>query len=328
MNIAYSSSSYYFEPTFVSIFSLLKNSTEKHNIILLSSGISDEMVAKLEIMVNGLGSMFECIDITQELEARAKKFALPLMRGGYSTYARVFLADILINKNDVLVIDSDTLVLGDITTIKKYTKNHVMLACRDYVISNKHSAHENPLLSSTIYYNMGILYINLDLWRKNHLTEKIEKNFDSNYQLDIADQTIINKYLLNFIAELDIRFNYYTYFHYKLDYDFYRNKNNNTTFIQIDEFIRAKNEPIILHFIGTWYERPWYKNNISQYSKIYLHYWGVCFPISELRSTPKLTMRSALYDFISQILLKLFGIKMYFFFRYRFIQKLKRQLKI
>jgi lipopolysaccharide biosynthesis glycosyltransferase len=328
MNIAYSSSEYYFEPTYVSIFSLLANSNEKHNIILLSSGIPGVKIRKLEAMVVTLGSIFECIDITQRLENLAKKFSLPLMRGGYSTYARLFLADILVNIKNIVLIDGDTLVIGDISTIKKYTKNYVMLACRDYVISNKYSAHEDTLLSNSAYYNMGILYINLDLWRKNNLTHEIEKRFDLNYKLNVADQTIINKYLKKFVQELDLQFNYYTYFHYKFDYKFYCHQNNNTTtFIEFDKFIHASINTVVLHFIGTWYERPWFKKNISPYSDIYLHYWKQCFPVSELFSKPKVTLSNAIYGFLALFLLKFFGLKMYFLFRYRMIQKIKKYLK-
>jgi lipopolysaccharide biosynthesis glycosyltransferase len=327
MNIAYSSSEYYFEPTFVSIYSLLSNSEAKHCIVLLSTHIAESRVKSLDEMVQSFGSSFKCYDISKRLEAMAEKFCLPEMRGGYSTYARVFLADILVDFNDVLLIDSDTLILGDVSSMNISNKTSVMLACRDYVISNKHSMHEDENLSRLIYYNMGVLYINLEQWRKKRLTEILENKFEYDYKLLIADQSIINKYLNEYIEELEINFNFYTYFQYNFDYDYYQSMNNQTKFLSYEEFSSAVNSPTILHFIGVWYERPWFKKNICPYKEIYISYWEKCFHLSKLFDTPKRNIRNILYDSISRATFTIFGLKGYFLFRYKFIQLFKKILK-
>ncbi len=324
MNIVYSSSEYYYEPTFVSIYSLLKNSKVKHVIVLLSSGVPEDKIKKLSTLIVEMGSEFKWYDISGKLNYLAKKFQLPLMRGGYSTYARIFLSEILSDLNDVLLIDSDTLVLGDVAEISSMNSDYVMLACRDYVVSNKYSEHEDCELSSKSYYNMGVLYVNLQMWRELRLTDILINNFDFNHTLKIADQTIINKYLHNFIGELHIKFNFYTYFHYGLKYVVYRKLNNKTMFAQEHEFNLAKSSPIILHFIGTWYERPWFKYNISPYKNIYRSYWGECFPGVPYFENPKLNVRNFIYDLSSLVIYKLFGIVLYFSYRYRLIQFLKK----
>jgi len=323
MNIAFSSSEYYFEPTLVSIYSLLKNSKKRHVIILLSSGIPQWKVDKLKTLVIDNGSEFKCLDITEKLDKIASEFKLPLMRGGYSTYARIFLSDILLDFNDVLLIDSDTLILGDVSEILNNKSDHVMLACRDYVVSNINSRHEDFELSKHPYYNMGVLYINLEKWRKLELTKILTQNYDRNYTLRIADQSILNKYLYKYIGEADIKFNYYTYFHYEFDYQYYKELNNETSFAEKNELSLAKSKPIIIHFIGTWYERPWFKFNISPYNKIYKLYWNQCFSIESLYDIPSLSLRNFLYDSLSLLIYKFLGLKSYFKFRYVFIQWLK-----
>jgi lipopolysaccharide biosynthesis glycosyltransferase len=324
MNIAYSSSDYYFEPTYVSIYSLLKNSREKHKILLLTANIPLIKVKKLEQMVVSMGSEFLSFDITEKLEQLAKDFSLPLMRGGYSTYARVFLPDILVEIDDVLLIDSDTLIVGDVSSIEKHVSEHVMLACRDYVVCNKHSKHEDSELSSSNYYNMGVLRINLKLWRERNLSSILESRFDRSHILKIADQTMINRYLNEFIGELKINFNYYTYFHYGFNYEYYKSQSRiNSYFMTLDEFNSAAANPIVLHFIGTWYERPWFKFNICPYSSIYIKYWKSCFPLDDLFEVPLLNFRNAVYDNFSLFLYKCLGVRMYFKFRYYFVQALK-----
>lgn len=324
MNIAYSSSEYYFKPTYISIYSLLLNSSEKHNIFLLSSGVSNASKEKLEKLVVEFGSTLQVIEVRDFLESKALKFKLPVMRGNYSTYARIFLADILPGAEDILLIDSDTLVVGDIYEIKKYQSNNpIMLACRDYVISNKYSLHEDDELRFSEYFNMGVLYINLRRWREEKLTEYLEINIDQAKVLKIADQSILNKYLIKSIEKLNLKFNFYTYFHYKFDYYFYKVQNNSTDFLSQSEFYDSRENPIIMHFIGAWYERPWYKNNICPFKIEYLKYWKSCFDVKELLEKPKLRLKNNIYDTISQFIFKYFGLKAYFLFRYRLIQSMK-----
>lgn len=323
MNIVYASSEYYYHPTYVSIFSLLKNSVDKHNVVLLSSGIPQKKVNELEAMVLRFGSTFDCLDIKDLLEAKAKKYNFPLMRGGYSTYARIFLADILLDLEDVLLIDSDTLVLGDVSEIKTAGLENVMLACRDYVVSNKYSNHEAPALASTPYYNMGVVYVNLKKWRDLKLTDLLDKDFDRKYQLKIADQSIVNKYFSDYISPLEIKFNFYTYFQYNFSYEYYKSLNNHTSFLGLEEFMSGRDRPTILHFIGTWYERPWFKYNICPYKRAYVAYWKKCFPGSRTFDVPKLSLRNLAYDYTSLVIYKSFGLRAYFVFKYRVVQLIK-----
>lgn len=327
MNIAYSSSEYYFKPTYVSIYSLLINSKEVHEVILLSSDICDKSKNKLRGMVEGLGSSLLIFEVDELLEYYAEKLMLPKMRGNYSTYARIFLAEILPEINEVLLIDSDSVIIEDISSISKNNNNFVMLACRDYVISNKFSRHEDSELNCREYYNMGVLYINLFSWRENNLSEKILSLYDKKLIPRIADQTILNRYLHDYIEPLSIEFNYYTYFHYGFCYAFYKNYNNGTKFISENELKLAKSRPVVLHFIGAWYERPWFKFNISSYSGVYLKYWTKCFDVSELYDRPKLPLVNFIYDFTSISIYSIFGSKSYYFFRYKIIQIIKNLIE-
>lgn len=324
MNIAYSSSEYYFKPTCVSIYSLLINSKETHKIILLSSGVCDKSKRDLRNIVEGLGSTLLVLEIDGLLEYYAAKLRLPKMRGSYSTYARIFLTELLPDFTEVLLIDSDTLIIKDISLISKIDDDVAMMACRDYVISNKFSRHEDPDLSRLAYYNMGVLYVNLVFWRDNNLLEKLVKTYDKEFTPMIADQTIVNKYFNEYIEPLSVIFNCYTYLHYGFDYLFYKSQNNNDTlFMPEIEFNSAKSGPVILHFIGAWYERPWFKFNINPHVKAYLDYWVKCFKLSELFDRPKLSLASFIYDYSSIFIHYWFGKKAYFLFRYKFIQLIK-----
>ena len=322
MNIVYSSSEYYFKPTLVSIFSLLKNSSAKHEIYLLSSKVSSKNKTIFNDLVSSMGSKPHILEIDDVLEKKAREFNFPIMRENFSTYARLFLSEIL-TVESVLLLDSDTLVVGEIQEIiKEINNNYVMFASRDYVVSNKFSRHEDPELSMKSYFNMGVLYINLENWREKNLTQIIKNSYDKKYKLKIADQTIVNKYLHKFISEIDVKFNWYTYFRYNFDYEFYLSQNNCTQFLNKDDFINAKENPIVIHYIGTWFERPWFRRNICKTEDLYRSYWLKIFKKSDLYRVPSIKLRG-MYDYLSLFIFRFFGIKAYYNFRYKFIQMIK-----
>lgn len=327
INIAYSSSEYYFKPSFVSIYSLLKNTDSDVHIYFLSSGVSEGNKNLLENLVKKFNAKLSIIEVENELEKFASRLNLPLMRGNYSTYARILLAEILVNIDDILLIDSDTLVVGEIQSIYDYIDtDKILYAVRDYVISNRCSRHEDFELSEKPYFNMGVLYINLKAWRSAELTNVLKSRFEAEHKLKIADQSIVNRYLSEFIGELPVMFNFYTYFHYEMDYLKYEQLNNETTFCAIDEFEQAKNHPVIIHFIGTWYERPWFKKNFSNRTDLYLEYWNELYSPMDLFDIPRRSVLARIYDFLSTSIYSYFGFNWYFWFRYNLVQKIKRLL--
>lgn len=327
INIAYSSSEYYFKPTLVSIYSLLKHTDVDVHIYFLSSQVSECNKHRLEDLVKKFNAKLSIIEIESELVKFSSKLNLPLMRGNYSTYARILLAEILDEVDDILLIDSDTLVVDDIQSIFEYVDTKkILYAARDYVISNIHSRHEDLELSCKPYFNMGVLYINLKAWRAAGLTEVLKSRFEVERKLKIADQSIINRYLNEYIGELPVMYNLYTYFHYDMDYSKYEQLNNETKFCVKDEFERAKRHPVIIHFIGTWYERPWFKWNLSNETHLYLKYWYELYSRVDLFDTPRRSLRSRLYDVLCTSIYSYFGLDTYFWFRYNVVQKMKRRL--
>ena len=70
MNVAYSSSDFYFKPTLVSACSLLENSSEQHRIILLASKVSDSNCDLFRSEISKRGGVPEVLDIDDVLEKK------------------------------------------------------------------------------------------------------------------------------------------------------------------------------------------------------------------------------------------------------------------
>jgi len=323
MNIVYSSSYSYFKPTFVSIYSLLINSRQKHRIIILANDIPDSCCASLRKMVSGLGSTILIEDVSDKLSKLACEYGLKPLRGSFSTYSRIFLSELLPNLEEVLLIDSDTLVVGDVACLLPVTTECCFAASRDYVVSNIYSKHEEVSLRRVTYFNAGVLYVNLARFRSCNLLSRLEDLKTSSWNPKIADQSILNRYYPTHFSELSIKFNFYTYFHYGFGYEFYRKLNNSTSFLTTESFAEAEQSPVILHFVGSWFERPWFKLNISAYDEEYRRYWDCCFASRERELLPGQSLLKYCYDLLSIFIYYTFGSKAYFYFRYYVIQKFK-----
>ena len=103
--------------TIVSLSSIIKNASKGHQykVYVLNTSISDEMKNKLTELENEQFEI-EFVDVSERLSAISKE--LPV-RHYYSktTYYRFFIAEMFPQYSKAIYIDSDTVVLGDISKL-------------------------------------------------------------------------------------------------------------------------------------------------------------------------------------------------------------------
>lgn len=326
INIVFSTSDYYLLPTICSMLSIIDNASEKCDFIILSNGLTARSKEKLVIIAEDLGVNIDVLEISGKLEELAREFGLPESRGSFSTYSRIFLAEIIPDLDHVWLIDSDTLVLGDICELKRYNV-HTIAAVPDQVVLNKYSCHESQDLTDQLYFNMGVVGLNLKQWRELGLLGKLRDEFDQSEPLKIVDQTVVNRYFSSHIYRLHQKFNFYTYFHHDLSYDFLSGLSVPKYFLGNKEFTEAKEAPVIIHFIGFWFERPWFNKSYSPFRKAYAHYWEkleVYGLDNQLYPRPAEGALSKIYSSLFSTLLALGFTKAHYKIRYIYIQKVKK----
>lgn len=335
VTIVYSSSNSYIKCTCVSLCSLFENNSniDSLKVVLISSDIDTENTEKVLSVCERYGRNIEIIDATNLLLDFAIQLNLPEFRGSYAVYASLIMADILPDCDRAIFIDSDTLILGNLEPL--WTQNledKVIGAVPEVALYSKISSSEDIdiLYGSELYFNSGVLLYDLKSWRFFNIRSQLS-NFilkaQRNYK--IVDQSILNDFFKDGICRLHLKYNYYTAVH-GIRYETLKRNFPVKDVFGRKEFDETKHNPVIVHFVGFPFERPWFRLGESPYKKIYLDYlnktpWAYD-ALDEFEFSPNLII--AMYDKFSMILRRVSLYDAYHTYRYVLGQYLKKITQI
>ena len=163
--------------TVVSIKSIMENASrdEKYIIHILHTDIREDMQEKIVAMSDdNFDIRFE--NVMNYLESVSEK--LPI-RDYYSktTYYRMFIAEMFPEYDKAIYIDSDTVVLGDMAALYYHElgDNYVGAAHEQAMVqvdTYGRYVEEVMGIDRNNYFNAGLMIINCDQFRKNHILEK------------------------------------------------------------------------------------------------------------------------------------------------------------
>ena len=163
--------------TMVSLQSMMDHASKEaqYEIHVLHTNISEEMQKKMYAMENANFSV-QFDHVTEYLHSVQEK--LPL-RDYYSktTYFRLFIAEMFPEIDKAIYIDSDTVVLGDIAQLYAYDLGDAYVgACKEQVMIQEdvYGTYVEKVLGveRDNYFNAGMLVINCEQFRKNHVLEQ------------------------------------------------------------------------------------------------------------------------------------------------------------
>jgi lipopolysaccharide biosynthesis glycosyltransferase len=330
MNIVYSSSDAYAECTGVSLWSLYENNKDIDNldVYILDTDISQKNKDRIEEVAFSFGRKVTFISAKDGFIKGAEDLSLPLMRGSYNTYSRVLMNTWFNNFDRVFVIDSDTLICGSIAEIQNVKMEGMLIgAVPEVAMYGKFNNLEDKEILDNIpmYYNMGMCLINLKEWREKNIDAYIrEKIIKEKPLLRIADQSIVNKYLSSYIVRLNLKYNYYSVVH-GIKYGTIRKVFARKEVFSKLEYEMAAEQPVVIHYFGHSFERPWFNHNAAykkgDYLKIREKTPWKDQPLQQWRKPESRVLRA--YDMFSYILLRLglrgFALKL----RYIYGQRIK-----
>ena len=254
---------YYIIPCGITIFSICHHN-RLHNLYfhILTEGISNEKKAKLETMIKNLGQTIYFYNIKENFLNN-----MPVNnRFRKSIYYRLLMANILPSDiNKILYLDSDIIVRGDIEELWNYDiSNYTLGAVLDQSCDDIRNSNRTGLPPLSDYYNSGVLLINLDLWRKQHIGEKCIRYINENVQNVLyPDQDALNVITYNSWLKLPFHYNTQAYMFYRPSEILARTE-------YVKQMVKASENPLIVHFTEAC--KPWMINCKHPFTSEYLKY--------------------------------------------------------
>lgn len=269
LNIAYITDQQFAAQCGISLTSLLSNNSELNiDVYLLNGGINDLECAKFKQICPKI----HVIDI-RNFGERSSAFR---DASGFQpiVYARLLLAEYLPENIDtVLYLDSDIIIDGSLDNLAKIrlTDNQYVAAVPEVYMPLRTMRASIGYEKQDIYYNAGVLLVNLKQWRLERLGEHfIGFLQEHNGSLPFNDQDIINACCKGHIYTLDPTYNmnpnlpFFPLWFVKRHFRWFQ-------MIQLkDHYIEMLHSPIIIHFMGD--ERPWIIGNRNYYKEKWIKY--------------------------------------------------------
>lgn len=275
INICYASSNEYAPYTGVSLFSCLENNANIiDNVFVLSFGIADDNKAKLRSVVESHNCELVFIDAIPILKPIFERINLDTFRGSYATFSRAFISYLIPEGVDsLLYIDSDTIVDGSVEELGSLNMTNLDKVYAAVIGANHYYRHNPEIImenGNKTYFQAGVIFFNLNNWKKYHYSERIEdyiKSHTSSYRN--ADQTVINNVIEEkYVLPLHPKYNYWGHIFRGLRLWYQMRMGDFWSYKEIKE---AKSKPVIIHYKG-YVVHPWRKDSISSMSDRYHHY--------------------------------------------------------
>lgn len=270
MNVVYSSMDNYAPYLGISIVSLLENNRDVDvHIFVLSIGILHENKKLLHKICEQYGQTLSIIEANE----LSDKFGMVVNTGGFGVASvnRLFVASYLPETIDkVIYIDCDTIVRKSLLPLWNQELNdNYFIAVADFAMPQTWT-EKLGLASSDLYYNAGVMIINLQLWRKNSLEDKFVSYYiENNDRIQYADQDVLNYCCYGRIKDMNVTYNFPPNMRFYPSKFIIRNQKGYNQYT-VEELNAIKKDPSIIHYMGD--ERPWVKGNHNAYRKYYEYY--------------------------------------------------------
>ncbi len=213
--VVYASDDRGVNPLGVAIYSLLSNasSTTTYRVYVLSNGIIDENMSRLKDIAKGKYSRHGIVFI--DVSELATTCGLPVKeRWPVTAWTRVFIPSLLPGEERlVLYCDIDTLVCRDLAELFETPLRGKAIGAVLEHVSHKGS-HFNERLGMPLdcpgYFNSGVMVLDLEVFRKQNLTEKVlQYAREYSDRLTCPDQDALNGALCHNLQPIHPRWNWH-----------------------------------------------------------------------------------------------------------------------
>lgn len=283
MNVLFCFDNKYEQHFGVALTSLLYHHPQTSiNLYIITKNPSDKLIANLEKLQQTNKLNVHIKDIN-EVKLNDLKTSLHISE---ASYYRLILGEVLpLEVERILYLDSDLVVKSNLEKLYNLNLNENYIAA----YGNPSRSHSQRLdLQSGLYFNAGVLLINLQDWRTDNLGNKaLDFVRNNSNKIRHHDQDALNKVIDGKFIRLEQQWNFL------VDLGRLAKQNN---FKKSADNLEIENAKII-HFVGK--SKPWYFWVASDYKKNYWFYFNKS--PWKLSLFPKIIQQC---NYFSQIVLK------------------------
>lgn len=239
------------------MLSLITNNRQVKNICfhVLDGGISESNKDKLTSMVEVYKLSIRFYPVREVVESGIKN--QKISRGSYSMFSRLFVDQFLPQDlTRILYLDCDTLILDKLDALWNTEFEDKTLVAVNDCFSTMHRK-QIGLHKKNIYFNSGVLLINMVRWRQSDVEKKICTAMAHFPNLHLGDQGALNVVLSSHTKMAHPKYNCLPYA-WEIPYGLLLKLRNPTFYYTEQEFNEAVGFPTIVHF-ATFFltTRPW-----------------------------------------------------------------------
>lgn len=162
-----------------------------------------------------------------------------------AAFWRIALPELLPDLSKVLYLDSDIIVVKDLSELWKHDLSKLAVAAISDPLLSAQEPWKDLGMFNSYYFNSGVMLINLDYWRCHQVSERLGQVISENPQWEYNDQHGLNKVLDGKVLFLHDKWN-----------------------VQTQHFLTdSAPDPAIIHFTG--FEKPWHLTSAHPYTATY-----------------------------------------------------------
>lgn len=295
MNVLYSTDSNYAPHAAASIYSLLDHNKnfDQITIYIIDDNISEENKNKFYKIISEFKNseliFYPFEKLKSKLQIKQTWFAMV-------GYARLMLSDIT-DADRILYIDCDTIINS---SLEELWNTDLGGCCVGGVQDNPalYALEAVGMGRSDRYINSGVMLIDLKKWREENIEEKIIEMIKNHNGFVLHhDQGIVNGVCKGSIKILPPKFNTMSQFYLHKVGQIKRLYDIDTYYTQaeLDEAVR---NPVIIHYINKFYNRPWFKDCSHPMRNLYVSYLEKTpfeIEFEDAKQTKKVRIRKFIY---------------------------------
>jgi len=211
--------------------------------------IFNKLSVKSRSLLSGIftGSKIEIVFIEFDNQVLPQ---LPIKQNDHvssAAFFRIWLPEILKDIKQVLFLDTDIVITGDISNLFNLPLNNYAIAAIEDLGMGPEKKTALGIKSDASYFNSGVMVMNLEHFRNHQLTKKVAEFISEYPQLcEFCDQDAFNAVINGEFYHLPLKYNVQTCF-YSLTGN--------------PDVTEALNHPLIVHYTGGGNCKPWYYHN-------------------------------------------------------------------